>query len=328
MRSIGKLTSIGLLSVLTLATFVACKKEKEQNGPEIIVGSGTNVRLNDTMIIGNIRPIIIELSIKKGSGKDDGDLKSYTVVVKKDGSTTNDGYSGNAPNGSAFTLRDTFDFSPQVPTTYEITITVTDKNDKSASKTFKIIYRNPSQAPGAYYMGTITVDTVSVPFIYFENFSVGAKGLNDINDPKNVIAAFLVRRITANDTNRYSLVTPDSLGKGSYAALSYVYWTASSKPRTVFYSLTENEYNMATDSVSIHQVVISATSKTKFIENGDGARALIGGTQGASTTGPHNYLAFQQEYPAGNPSSKIWGVIKVNSVSGRTASLQVKLILR
>lgn len=333
MRSIAKLTGTGLLAVLAVAAFVACKKEKEQNGPEIIVGSGTNVRANDTMIIGNIRPIILELSIKKGSGKDDGDLKSYTVVVKKDGSTTNDGYSGNAPNGSAFTLRDTFPFEPQSPTTYEITVTVTDKNEKSASKTFKIAYINPPQSVGTYYMGTITLTAPSgftsspTPFIYLAGTNIEARNLSQLQEAKNVIGALIVRDVPEN---KYSLVSPEVLGNSPYN-LDYINWTASPKPSTAFYAITQNEYNSARDSVSIAQVVQSATNATKFVQNNDGIRALIGGTPHPSsneTSGPHLYLAFRQQYPSNNPTSRLWGVIKVELTDANAARLEVKLIVR
>ncbi|MCS6895670.1 MAG: hypothetical protein NZZ60_05930, partial [Bacteroidia bacterium] len=150
--------------------------------------------------------------------------------------------------------------------------------------------------------------------------------LSQLSDPKNVIAALIVRDV--ND-NKYSLVSPEVLGNSPYT-LPYINWTATSKPKTTFYSgLTPPEYSQASDSTSIEQRVQAQSvsqNLTKFSGNADGVRALIGGNPVNPTSGPHNYLAFQQQYPPSNPTSKFWGLIKVNSTVSSTATLEVKLI--
>ncbi|MCS7188204.1 MAG: hypothetical protein RMJ66_03710 [Bacteroidia bacterium] len=326
MRYAKVVSGAGILASLLAIGLVGCKKEKEQNGPSIVIPNEQGVIAGDVTFDPGSYQLRFKLIFQKGSGKDDGDLKDYSFSFNVGGGNTPVFTNRAAPNGSSFTFDTTLQINGTAGQVYTYTFSVRDKNDKTASRSFKVTFQQAQQPAGRFFSNTITLDTASNPFIYFEGSNVVARSVTNLSEVKNVVAALVVRRGAAAD-NRTSLVTPDSLGGGSYT-FPYIQWTASNKPRTQFYSITQNEFNQATDSVSIYNVVNSANTLTKFSGNGDGARALLEGNPVSPTTGPHEYLAFKQEHPAGNPSSRIWGVIRRANVSGSAVTLEVKLIVR
>ncbi|MDW8236590.1 MAG: hypothetical protein RMK98_08245, partial [Bacteroidia bacterium] len=111
---------------------------------------------------------------------------------------------------------------------------------------------------------------------------------------------------------------------GNYTDPS-INWTATSKPQTRFYSITQTQFDGANDSTAIYNLVNGASDLVKYPGNGDGARATIHTEDNipSGATGPHEYLAFRQT--AG--SRKIWGIIKRNSAGSGQASLQIKAII-
>ncbi|MCX8112033.1 MAG: hypothetical protein N3E49_02370 [Bacteroidia bacterium] len=327
MRRITRLTTVGLTAALAAAIFIACKREKEQNGPSILIPNEPDVIAGDKTVPPGSTTLKFKFIFQKGSGKDDADLKDFSFTFNQGGGNVPAFSNRSAPNGTSFTWDTTFSINGTAGAVYTYTVSVRDKNDKTASRSIRITFQQPSSGqPGAYFTATITLDTVDRPFIYFTGNSITAQSLSGLSEARGVIASLVVRRV---NINQYSVVTPDSLGKGNYT-FPYLNWTASPKPRTTFYAITPNEYDGVTDSTSAAQLIagLPEANKTKFSGNADGARALLSGTPDNSTTtsGPHEFLAFDQQFPANSPTSRIRGVIKRTSVSGASVSLEVKAI--
>jgi len=129
---------------LSVALFVGCKKEKEQNGPSlvVVVESGVVTTQNLTLPPGAY-PLRFKLIAQKGSGKDDADLKEYTIT----GTNNIVNVRRPAPNGQSFTIDTTMEITGSNGQSYTITFTVTDKNNNSDRKDFKITFQSSPDNP-------------------------------------------------------------------------------------------------------------------------------------------------------------------------------------
>ncbi|GIV24804.1 MAG: hypothetical protein KatS3mg026_0496 [Bacteroidia bacterium] len=81
MRYASIVSRTGLLAALTVAAFVACKKEKEQNGPSIIVPNEPGIVAGDQTLDAGAHSLRFKVIFQKGSGKDDADLKDFSFSV-------------------------------------------------------------------------------------------------------------------------------------------------------------------------------------------------------------------------------------------------------
>jgi hypothetical protein len=146
MRYASLVRNAGLLMALSAALFVGCKKEKEQNGPTLTVSGDPGVVTGDQTLPPGTYPLRFKLIAQKGSGKDDADLKEYTIT----GTNNLVNVRRPAPNGQSFTIDTTMDITGANNQSYTITFTVTDKNDKSVSRKFTISFRDTGGTPMKY----------------------------------------------------------------------------------------------------------------------------------------------------------------------------------
>ena len=149
MKYASLMRNAGLLMALSVALFVGCKKEKEQNGPSLTPAGESGVVTGDL----TLEPLIdttlrFKLIAQKGSGKDDADLKDYSFTIKTGVGNTPIYTNRPAPNGQSFTIDTTLPVTGLVSgEVREYIFTVTDKNGKSASKSFKITFRSSPDNP-------------------------------------------------------------------------------------------------------------------------------------------------------------------------------------
>ena len=144
MRYASLVRNAGLLMALSAALFVGCKKEKEQNGPSLTVAADPGVVTGDLTLPPGTYPLRFKLIAQKGSGKDDADLKEYTIT----GTNNIVNVRRPAPNGQNFTIDTTMEITGANNQSYTITFTVTDKNDKSASRKFMITFQDTTGSGG------------------------------------------------------------------------------------------------------------------------------------------------------------------------------------
>jgi hypothetical protein len=129
---------------LSVALFVGCKKEKEQNGPSLTVAADPGVVTGDLTLPPGTYPLRFKLIAQKGSGKDDADLKEYTIT----GTNNIVNVRRPAPNGQNFTIDTTMEITGANNQSYTITFIVTDKNDKSDRKEFRIRFQDTTSSGG------------------------------------------------------------------------------------------------------------------------------------------------------------------------------------
>jgi hypothetical protein len=152
MRYASLVRNAGLLMALSVALFVGCKKEKEQNGPSLTVAADSGVVTGDLTLPPGTYDLRFRLIAQKGSGKDDADLKEYTIT----GTNNIVNVRRSAPNGQNFTIDTTMETTGSDGQSYTITFTVTDKNNKSASKSFKITFQSsPDNPPSGQIIDTL-----------------------------------------------------------------------------------------------------------------------------------------------------------------------------
>ena len=144
MKYASLMRNAGLLMALSVALFVGCKKEKDQKGPSLmlVVESGVVPTENLTLPPGTY-PLRFKLIAQKGSGKDDADLKEYTIT----GTNNIVNVRRPAPNGQSFPIDTTMEITGSNGQSYTITFTVTDKNNNSAKKEFKITFQSSPDNP-------------------------------------------------------------------------------------------------------------------------------------------------------------------------------------
>ncbi|MCS7163102.1 MAG: hypothetical protein NZ958_07255 [Bacteroidia bacterium] len=329
MRTLGTIRHVGVAAIAAAALFLACKREKEQEGPKIEIPAGQGYLTVDTTVEQGSHQIKFGFRFSKGTKKDDADLESYSFLSNQ-GAADQPIFSNRPARDKASFLWDTtMNINGVAGAVYTYTAVVRDKNGKEARRSLKITFRQPTtNTPSLPITGSVTlIHTGNNPtnFLVLSNRQFSAKALNELNsvNAADVIAAFFVRSAAPKT---YSLITPDSLGKGVYTDPA-INWTAASKPTTIFYDINQQEYNGVADSASLRQLVqgLPETRKVKYIENGDGTRATIyleSGTLPQGISGPHEYLAFKQSLG----SSNIWGIIRRTNAGNSQATLEVKAI--
>jgi hypothetical protein len=303
---------------LSAALFVGCKKEKEQNGPSLTVAGEPGVVTGDL----TLEPLIdttlrFKLIAQKGSGKDDADLKDYSFTVTIGGVNVPVYANRPAPNGQSFTIDTVVEVTPGANgEVRRYTFTVTDKNGKSASRTFTITFRSTSGGP-----------TTRVDSLYNGNYTNQAdtNGTHLRYQPSSSNPLTLQNRTQANGNadeilfvyfysttfNTHTVISPAIL-RNSNLYPGKPGWNNSSTKTTIFREAPSSVTSANFASIS-YQGIIDAynngTSITNEVPNNGDERALC-------TAG--RILAFKQ----GN----IYGLIRVESVtSGGGATLSVKV---
>jgi hypothetical protein len=309
MRYASLVRNAGLLMALSVALFVGCKKEKEQNGPSLTVAADSGVVTGDLTLPPGTYDLRFRLIAQKGSGKDDADLKEYTITGTNN--IVNVRYP--APNKQSFPIDTTMRITGANNESYTITFTVTDKNDKSASRKFTISFRDTGVTPMKYVdtllnqLYTNQSDTNGTHLRY----QVGSGTLTLQNrteanrNPGEILFVYWYSR----NLQRHSVISPAILKEPIYDGYSPE-WDNPSTQATYFKDAT-NIVNFATAG---HADIISAYNNgapinNEFTNNAD-QRAVC-------TTG--RILAFKQ----GN----VYGLIRVESVTsgGPGATLSVKV---
>jgi len=304
----------GLLMALSVALFVGCKKEKEQNGPSLTPAGESGVVQGDLILAPNTDTTLrFKLIAQKGDGKDDADLKDYSFTVDIGGVKYPVYTNRPAPNGRSFTI----DTTVRVREDREYTFTVTDKNGKSASRTFTITFRSTSGGP-----------TTRVDSLYNGNYTNQAdtNGTHLRYQPSSSNPLTLQNRTQANGNaneilfvyfysttfNTHTVISPAIL-RNSNLYSGKPGWNNSSTQTTTFKQAPSSVTSANFASIS-YQGIIDAynngTSITNEVPNNGDERALC-------TAG--RILAFKQ----GN----IYGLIRVESVTsgGPGATLSVKI---
>jgi hypothetical protein len=299
---------------LSVALFVGCKKEKEQNGPSLTPAGESGVVQGDLILAPNTDTTLrFKLIAQKGDGKDDADLKDYSFTVDIGGVKYPVYTNRPAPNGRSFTI----DTTVRVREDREYTFTVTDKNGKSASRTFTITFRSTSGGP-----------TTRVDSLYNGNYTNQAdtNGTHLRYQPSSSNPLTLQNRTQANGNaneilfvyfysttfNTHTVISPAIL-RNSNLYSGKPGWNNSSTQTTTFKQAPSSVTSANFASIS-YQGIIDAynngTSITNEVPNNGDERALC-------TAG--RILAFKQ----GN----IYGLIRVESVTsgGPGATLSVKI---
>ncbi len=311
----------GLLMALSVALFVGCKKEKEQNGPSLIPAGETGVVTGDLTLAPNTDTTLrFKLIAQKGDGKDDADLKDYSFTVEIGGVNYPVYTNRPAPNRESFTIDTTVRVRGVSGEERRYTFTVTDKNGKSTSRTFKITFRSTSGDPGgpttrvvdSLYNGSYTnqqdgkgtylrYDPSSNPIFALQTRSQ-AEG-----NPSKILFVYFY---SSTNPRPHSIISPAIMGTSVYSTVPSLYWPNVPTDSTYF-KIPPSSVNFA--SANYQQIKDAFENGTNISEEYSGNR-----TQRAEcTTG--RVLAFKQ----GN----IYGLIRVESVrsGGDGATLSVKV---
>jgi hypothetical protein len=224
MKYASLMRNAGLLMALSVALFVGCKKEKEQNGPSLIPAGESGVVTGDLTLEPLIETTVrFKLIAQKGSGKDDADLKDYSFTIKTGVGNTPIYTNRPALNGQSFTIDTTFPVTGLVSgEVREYTFTVTDKNGKSKSKSFKITFQsspdNPpsgqidSRSSGDYTNGSDGKGTYLVYDHTSGSFSLtGRTGAQ--NSPDQILFLYFYRD---QNPTYHSVIAPDVLSNSGY----------------------------------------------------------------------------------------------------------------
>jgi len=298
----------GLLMALSVALFVGCKKEKEQNGPSLTVaGDPGVVTSNQTTLPPGTYDLRFKLIAQKGSGKDDADLKEYTIT----GTNNLVNVRRPAPNGQSFTIDTTMRITGANTQSYTITFTVTDKNDKFVKREFTISFRDTGGTPMRYVdtllneSYTNQSDNKGTHLRYQEGS--GRLTLQTRTQANNNASEILFVYWYSSTSQRHSVISPAILRDPIYDNTPPE-WDNSSTLVTNFRE-APSSVNFATAGYNdIRSAFTNGTPVSDFTGNND--------QRAECTTG--RVLAFKQ----GN----IYGLIRVESVtSGGGATLSVKV---
>jgi hypothetical protein len=293
---------------LSVALFVGCKKEKEQNGPSLTVAGDPGVITGDLTLPPGTYPLRFKLIAQKGSGKDDADLKEYTIT----GTNNLVNVRRPAPNGQNFTIDTTMEITGANNQSYTITFTVTDKNDKSASRKFTISFRDTGGTPMRY------VDTLLNQSYTNQSdnkgthlrYQVGSGTLTPQNrddanrNPSEILFVYWY----SSSSQRHSVISPAILRNDIYNNTPPKWDNPSTKVTN--FKEAPSSVNFATagyaDIISAYNN--GASINNEFENNADQRAECRNG----------RVLAFKQ--------GDIYGLIKVENVtSGGGATLSVKV---
>jgi hypothetical protein len=303
---------------LSVALFVGCKKEKDQKGPSLTPAGETGVVTGDLTLAPNTDTTLrFKLIAQKGTGKDDADLKDYSFTYTIGGAIVPAYTNRPAPNGQSFTI----DTTVRVREDREYTFTVTDKNGKSASRTFKITFRSTSGGSGG---PTTRVDSlrngnytnqqdVKGTYLRYDPSSSPIFALQTRTQAEgNPSKILFVYYHSSTNPRPHSVISPAIMGTSVYSSVPSLYWPNVPTDSTYF-KIPRFPSGVDFDSANYQQIKDAFDNGTSISEEYTGNR-----TQRAEcTTG--RVLAFKQ----GN----IYGLIRVESVTsgGPGATLSVKV---
>lgn len=312
MRYTSKLAVAGLFVALTSATFVACKKEKEQNGPSISIPAETGVVTGDQTIEPGTHSRRFKFIAQKGSGKDDADLKSYTFTVNPGTGAAQTIKFGNI-SGATFTLDTTLEVTGANTQQFTYTFTVTDKNDKSVARSIKITFRDtstppPTCTPDTFLNQSYTNQTNGTFLRYNPSTGQFEKQTRTQAD-QNPTQILFVYYYSAS-SSRHSIISPAILRDANYNGTA-VEWDNPSGQATYFRSAPSGT-NFSTSTCSDIQAAYNNGSpvNNEFPGNADQRAECTNG----------RLIAFKQ----GN----IYGLVRVESVTANAegATLSVKVV--
>jgi hypothetical protein len=294
---------------LSVALFVGCKKEKEQNGPSLTVAGDPGVVTGDQTLPPGTRALRFKLIAQKGSGKDDADLKEYTIT----GTNNLVNVRRPAPNGQSFTIDTTMEITGANNQSYTITFTVTDKNDKSVNRKFTISFRDTGGTPMRYVDSLLNESYTNQSdnkgtHLRYQVGSGTPLTLQTRTQANNNASEILFVYWYSSNLQRHSVISPAILRNDNYNNTPPE-WDNPSTLTTNFRE-APSSVNFATVG---HADIISAYNNgapinNEFTDNADQRAECTNG----------RVLAFKQ----GN----IYGLIRVESVtSGGGATLSVKV---
>jgi hypothetical protein len=294
---------------LSVALFVGCKKEKEQKGPTLTVAADSGVVTGDLTLPPGTYPLRFKLIAQKGSGKDDADLKEYTITGTNN--IVNVRYP--APNKQSFTIDTTMRITGANDQSYIITFTVTDKNDKFAKREFTISFRDTGGTPMKYVDSLLnqSYTNQSDKKGTHLRYEVGSGRLTTQNrtdadrNPSEILFVYWY----SSTSQRHSVISPAILREDIYNNTDPKWDNPST--RVTNFKEAPSSVNFATAG---HADIISAYNNGTSINNEFDRNA---DQRAECRTG--RVLAFKQ--------GDIYGLIKVESVrsGGDGATLSVKI---
>jgi hypothetical protein len=310
----------GLLMALSVALFVGCKKEKEQNGPSLTPAGESGVVQGDLILAPNTDTTLrFKLIAQKGDGKDDADLKDYSFTVDIGGVKYPVYTNRPAPNGRSFTI----DTTVRVREDREYTFTVTDKNGKSASKSFKITFRSSPDNPPS---NQNQIDPLSSreysnrdgkgTYLIYDHNS-GSFNLTDRagaqNSPDQILFLYFYRD---QNPTYHSVIAPDVLSNNQYNGTP-IEWDRSWS--------TETSLRVPPSGVNFDNVTYDGIRDA--FEDGQDVDDNIGsfnvGKRAKLLLPNRPLIAFKQR----RGTKDIYGLIKVEVLddNGKKATLAVKV---
>jgi hypothetical protein len=233
MKYASLMRNAGLLMALSAALFVGCKKEKEQNGPSLTVAGEPGVVTGDLILAPNTDTTLrFKLIAQKGTGKDDADLKDYSFTYTLGGANVPAYTNRPAPNGQSFTIDTTVRVTGVSGEKREYTFTVTDKNGKSASKSFKITFQSSPDNPPSGQIDSWPSkeysnrgDNKGTYLIY--DHTNGSFTLTDRSGAQNSPDKILFLYYYRDQNPKYhSVIAPDVLRDNNYSSTP-LYWDIS-----------------------------------------------------------------------------------------------------
>jgi hypothetical protein len=174
-----------------------------------------------------------KLIAQKGSGKDDADLKDYSFTYTIGGANFPIYANRPAPNGQSFTIDTVVRVTPGANREVrQYTFTVTDKNGKSASKSFKITFQSPPDNPPSGQIDPLPSreysnrgDDKGTYLIYDHSRGsfdlTGRTGAE--NNPDQILFLYYYRD---QDPKYHSVIAPDVLRDANYRPTP-LYWDRS-----------------------------------------------------------------------------------------------------
>lgn len=308
-RVFGK---VSLLTALSLVAFVACKKEKEQNGPSISIPSEPGIVTSDLTVAPGTYDFRFKFIAQKGSGKDDADLKTYSF--SRNSGTGDIPYFSNrpVPNGASFTFDTTMSGINGVNgAVYTFTFSVTDKNSKTASKSIRIRFQSDTTTP------PIVDSLINASYSSANNqgnhlhYNSNSGGLHVQSrtsadgKPSQILFVYFY----SSSSGKHSVISPAILRDSIYDGTA-VEWDNPNTQTTTFRSVSGSP-NFSTIT---YQGIIDAYNNGTDINN----EFPNNGNQRAECTAGR-FIAFKQ----GN----IYGLIRVDGVTpnGDGAVLSVKV---
>jgi len=321
MKHASLMRNAGLLMALSVALFVGCKKEKEQNGPSLAVVNEPGVVTDDLTLEPLIETTVrFKLIAQKGDGKDDADLKDHSFTYTIGGANVTAYANRPAPNGRSFTIDETLSVTGLVSgEERRYTFTVTDKNGKSASKSFKITFRSSPDNPPSGQIDPLPSreysnrDGKGTYLIYDHNS--GSFNLTDRagaqNSPDKILFLYYYRD---QNPKYHSVIAPDVLSNDGYNGSS-IEWDRSWSTTT---SLKLPPSGVNFDNVTYDGIKNAFDDGQEVDDNignfNRGKRIKLEG---------RNLIAFKQT----RAGKDIYGLIKVEGLddNNKKATLSVKV---